>query len=103
MKKFAAFLAIAVAAMFSAGMVIGAIAPDKITTGRCKIKAGGVQPQGLPRRGPTARTATTRTSPARRRSAPIAQGQGGRQEGRAEGRFHTRKECHKKMAKGLSK
>ncbi len=107
MKKFAAFLAIVLAATFSAGMVIGADVPEKVTIKEIqKVK------------GPVEFNHKAHTTRAEACKVCHHKNEAGKEEkcsnchkAKAEGKmvelkeaFHTTcRNCHKKMAKGPSK
>jgi hypothetical protein len=108
MKKFAAFLAIAVAAMFSAGMVIGANAPDKVTIKEIQKIKGPVE---FNHKAHATERAKACKDCHHKNEAGKEEKCSNCHKATAEGKkvalkdaFHTTcKDCHKKMAKGPSK
>jgi hypothetical protein len=108
MKKFAAFLTIVLAVMFSAGLVISADAPEKITIKEIQKTKGPVEFNHKAH-------ATTRAKACKdchhKNEAGKEEKCSNCHKAKAEGKvvelkeaFHTTcKNCHKKMAKGPTK
>jgi hypothetical protein len=107
MKKFAAFLAIVMAVTFSAGMAIGAAAPDKVTIKEIQKTKGPVEFNHKAHQAVAKSCKDCHHKDDAGKEQKCSSCHKAKPEGKAvelKEAFHkTCRDCHKKMAKGPTK